>query len=455
MSEDVSPIPPALIPAPTAARFSTRAILWTMAIVAVVAASIGPIVRGLDPNLQLRLLTIWGLLMLGVLLATSYQARGRFKAERLAGGVYFMMPMFDERMPEMGQVRRSMNILGAAFLALLMLFSYSTIATSTPVGVAPSELMAIFFTMFASIWWLSKIVATLWWRNNIRICENGVLWERRLLLWDHIVEHQWATASVLELKGIDQNGVDLLLKIPVPYERYHVLKSIIEAKIVREPSLPDHPSEVDLGRVSITQAVHSEHLLPYLARFFFGFALIVVFIFYGMEYKTGVPEFDDSMVFGFILFGFFPWLLWQRQVIQAGPPLVRMAGRPGWFEWLLAVSTAAALYAIGANFGWTSVLLAYATGVGFGAAAAAVFSLNIRRQLDLRENAVVLMATYCWQWNATRLARWNNTTGRLVLARGWRRIIARVPPEQREAVEAVLKEKLRPAVTSSAKAPSG
>jgi len=42
-----------------------------------------------------------------------------------------------------------------------------------------------------------------------------------------------------------------------------------------------------------------------------------------------------------------------------------------------------------------------------------------------------------------RIIRWDRErSGRLVLARGWRRVVATVPPEQREAVEAVLQEKV-------------
>jgi hypothetical protein len=48
-----------------------------------------------------------------------------------------------------------------------------------------------------------------------------------------------------------------------------------------------------------------------------------------------------------------------------------------------------------------------------------------------------------WPWPDVRLLQWEREPkGRLSLNRGWRRIVAIVPPEQRAAVDAVLKEKL-------------
>jgi hypothetical protein len=42
-----------------------------------------------------------------------------------------------------------------------------------------------------------------------------------------------------------------------------------------------------------------------------------------------------------------------------------------------------------------------------------------------------------------RVVTWEREgSGRLVLERGWRRVVATVPPEQRAAVAALLKEKL-------------
>jgi hypothetical protein len=64
-------------------------------------------------------------------------------------------------------------------------------------------------------------------------------------------------------------------------------------------------------------------------------------------------------------------------------------------------------------------------------------------QLDLRENAVVWLVNRLWPWANVRLIKWNARSGRLVLNCGWSRVVAKVPAEQRQAVDEVLASKLK------------
>ena len=59
----------------------------------------------------------------------------------------------------------------------------------------------------------------------------------------------------------------------------------------------------------------------------------------------------------------------------------------------------------------------------------------------MRANGIFTQGSF-WPWNDIRLLKWNAENGQLALGNGWRRLFATVPPEQREAVDRVLREKV-------------
>jgi hypothetical protein len=84
-------------------------------------------------------------------------------------------------------------------------------------------------------------------------------------------------------------------------------------------------------------------------------------------------------------------------------------------------------------------------GIGFtGFLAAFGFMTRIQmRTIDLRENGVVFQRRFYWPWGEVNKISWDRAdTGKLVLGRGWRRIVAVVPSYQRDALDALLAEKL-------------
>jgi hypothetical protein len=65
------------------------------------------------------------------------------------------------------------------------------------------------------------------------------------------------------------------------------------------------------------------------------------------------------------------------------------------------------------------------------------------RSFDLRDNGVLLQGELFWPWARVKVVRWDREgSGRLVLAHRLSRVIAVVPREQREAVDALLVEKI-------------
>jgi hypothetical protein len=72
-----------------------------------------------------------------------------------------------------------------------------------------------------------------------------------------------------------------------------------------------------------------------------------------------------------------------------------------------------------------------------------VLSYYLHTQLDLHENGLVLRSKVFWLWRQVELSHRDfNTYGKLAFTRGWRRIVAYVAPDQRDVVDALLKEKL-------------
>lgn len=73
-------------------RFSTRALLIIMAVVAVAATSLGAFVRSFPEDVRLKLAAYWGGLIIIIMGVTIYHARRRFIAEKKAGRVLFVLP---------------------------------------------------------------------------------------------------------------------------------------------------------------------------------------------------------------------------------------------------------------------------------------------------------------------------------------------------------------------------
>src|SRR5687768_3987501 len=102
---------PATLAEPTEARFSMRSLFVAMAVVALLAALLGPIVRSLRPEQQIRLLATWGIWLAAVVGWVGYQVWQRSVVERLAGATLLRLPMVDEKLPSASPVRLWLNIL--------------------------------------------------------------------------------------------------------------------------------------------------------------------------------------------------------------------------------------------------------------------------------------------------------------------------------------------------------
>lgn len=439
-----APATPEVVAETSAARLSIRGMFIITAVVAIVAALLGWLVRDLEQVDKASLLVAWAIWLAMCIGWASYQVRSRWAAEKAIGTTYLRLPMFEERWPEIASRRRYFSAVSPLFFVTIAFWIYSNLAI---------ELLtekSVFLWLFAGALLLfealqvAKLVAMFWWRTHVRIGEHGILWDRTVLRWDHIVEHRLEPAEepLLELKAIDQRNGEIALNIPVPPAQFDALKSIVHSHIVLEPSIPDRPSEVDLSRVPLSRVIRSPHLLPYIARFAVYFVLVVTAFLMIPAGITGVREFDHATLVGIVLrVALYP-IRRRATINRAGRPRVRLSGRHGWPNVLAMIVSFFALYELGRTFGVTNEWIGYAAGTLFGWLTAALIGSVMWKQLDLRENLVLLHGTYVWPWHNVTLMDWQSNTGRLVLECRWRYIVARVPSDQREAVTRLLREKL-------------
>ncbi len=426
----------------TEARFSMRSLFVAMAVVALLSAILGPLVRGLEPDEQTRLLATWAIWLTATLSWIGFQARRRFQAERLAGATLLRLPMFDEKVGSAVPARWWFNVLAGACLSVWMLFivSHSVLKWS-----ANPNLLYIGLWGALGMWFVTKIATSAWWRNNIRFCEGGVLWDTHVVKWDYIIQHRWNESSnkVLELKGIDQRNREVAWKIPIPGDRREEIQSLFSAKMPTGDAAPSGPSVLELGRIPLSTAVKNPNFPRYLAGLAVRVpAVIAVFIFIAAG-PTDVREFDGAIFPGILVAVALSMVSWRWVGKQAGAPLVRLAGRRGWLGIWTFVGTATAFYFAGYYLSRTSAMLTswpfYVLGFGFGWAAANAVRYIYPRHIDLRASGVSLPGELFWPWENVRVVLWEREgNGKLMLARGWQRLAAKVSPEQRDAVNDVL-----------------
>jgi hypothetical protein len=425
---------------PTEARFNMRALLIAMGVVALIAALVGPLVRRLDPEAQTRLLTYWGVVLTANVAWIGWQAKVRRDSEKLVGRTLVRLAMYDERVSQGASGRRTYGLVGAVFVAVMTIFCTSTMAIDpTP----PTEAWHYFFLGLAAVWWLSMVVFMLWWRKDVRIGEHGALWDRRALLWDYLLEWRWSSdePNILELKGIDQHNADFSLKVPVPTKHRPAVQAILDRNAIPRSKLARALSLREFSVLPLSQVARKFDISKVVGIIVVTAGAIV----FAMSYVggfTGIGEFDRSAFVGWIACGFSKSWRWRVVARCAGTPLVRLTGAINWREFAAFVIAAIVLFVLGTRLRLSGPLIAYATGFGVGWASLMALTNVAWQRIDLRANGVFLHSGV-WPWAVVKVQKWAKpTNGKLVLSCGWRRVSVNVPPELREPVDTVLREKL-------------
>ncbi len=417
--------------------------LIIMAVVAVVAAVLGPIVRSIDPQERMPLLATWGVWLAASIAWVGYLTHQRRQAERLVGGARLKLPLYDENVPQASSVRRWFNVVMALFFALCFVSMLSGEVSSFLRG-SPRSSSIVSHTIFATmcVWWTARSITSIWWRNNVRFGERGILWDRRALLWDHIVSWIWDArrTDILDIRGVDQFNRDMDVRVRVPESLRNEVESLVQSRVVPNSAVDIQMPGNMLARVPLSVAIRDPRFLKTI-----GFILLV---FLGMILSgylfstgfTGIREFDETIWFGFIGFAIARARWRASRAALAGVPIVRLRSSRKWGLATMFLVAMGATYWIGITFGGTSETIAYAGGLGFGALASVAVSYLWKMPFDLRANGVYA-AGKLWRWNEVQVMKWDAVSGKLSLSRGMSQIASKVPVEQRELIDTVLREK--------------
>jgi hypothetical protein len=375
-------------------------------------------------------------------------ARKRHEAEKQAGQTLLQLAWFHELDPFISPPRRRLRVFGMGLAATVAMLLFSSAIANRSSGL-PWIQHAFLTGLFgvSSMGLTVNFVLRLWWQSSVRFCEHGVLWDRKVLHWDHIVDAEWyahdsALSKVsLQVKGIDQYNVDTTLNVGIPADQHEVVQVMLDRHVVQRPAIEFKQQTAELGTIPLSAAIRDRRFPRYVGTMVMSVVIALVVSHFFTARVTGNSEFDQSVFLGIFASIFVVSWHWRRSGAKAGAPLVRLSGRRSWWEIGVIAALAVVLYAIGSKLGWYSSIVGYATGMGAGAMGSITFATIFWRQLDLRENGVCVQGHY-WPWAEVRIRSRDTQNVRLVLTRGWRCIVAAVPPEKREAVDAVLKLKL-------------
>jgi hypothetical protein len=421
---------------PSDARFSMRGILAAMAAAAILAAVAGAFLRRHPPEIQSKLLFHWAIWLVATLLTFAFQAARRVRSEKQAGPTLLRLSI---RRVSSGHV---VAWFVATVLLLLMTSWMVVFATPGPtfLDLALSYGMPIFYSIMATAYLLRLLL----WNNHVRFCEFGVLWDQQFAPWDHLTDQKISEGDEpkLELSGVDINGNEFSATVPLEARNRAAALEILQSK---RPLAKFPRNEIwskGVGHIPLSALLRTKQLRWHLWTVSLA-VVTALAMFYLLVLRTsGTAEFDQAVtigVFGYVIFAGGKSRLMGR---HAGAPLARVFGRGDIWGFVVPLSLAIALYRVATHIVWSSAPLLYAAGFACCYLTFRAVTHYFFTQLDFRENGIVLQGVFLWPWDHTRVVSWDAQVGRLVLGRRWRRVVAFVPPEQRDAVEIMLREKL-------------
>jgi len=425
-------------PEPTDAWFTMRGLLIGMAVAAAMAALGGAFLRRFSPEAQSRLLIYWMVWLAATVAAVAYQVRRRVAAERLAGRTILRLELPDPWTP-------FRVIVVWPLLALFMLYAASMQITESWVGddlfnwSLPLAMPAVYSVLAAAY-----MVPAILWRNQVRFCENGVLSTIQFVPWTHVTEHRWSDANptTLNLRGLDIAGNESRLNIPIRFEQRMEVQAILHERCPDSPFLATGAS-MSIGQMPLSTVIRTKHYRWHVWGVLAGALCAFATFYWGIGGQSGVREFDQSFVIGIFASGIGMTLRRQRDGQKAGAPFIRLFARRDILGFVSTFTAAIGLYLLGTRCAWPYALPIYAAGLGCAYAMIHVMTYYFLTQLDLCENGLAVRGACFWPWPSVRLVSWDReNNGQLVLARGWQRVVGFAAPEQRDAVDALLKQKL-------------
>lgn len=413
-------------------------------VLALLAALVGPLVRRLEPEQQIRLLVAWSIWLAVVVAVTWHQIRRRLAAEKLVGQRLFRLPTFDPEIAVGSSAGRAANVLMYIFLALVTLSALSLMVIDVSRPAGPHELSLVYACGgFSAAWFVSQAVAMLWWGRSICFAERGILWDTQVVPWNQVVEYQWKTSdpATLRITGVNQYGSDSTFSVAVPYPSRATIDQLLQQPVRDEKTNVDDSELIrrpllwhDFGREKRIDMVFAGIL----------WVGICIFFFTAIEPRLGLAThaFDEGAVVGLLVV-----LLesWHRSKLghRSGACLVRLRVKLNVWGVSAGLLVVIAVTYFAPNLAALNDWIIRSIGCIGSVAGLWTMQAVQSRYVDFRESGIAAQRVLFWPWHEVRLVDWDReSTGRLTLTRGWRRLTANVPRSMRDTVDAVLTAKL-------------
>jgi hypothetical protein len=197
-----------------------------MVLVAIVAASTGQCIRRLEATQRTYAAAAWVGWLLMVAAWVALLGRKRYLAEQLAGRTILRLPVYGMN-PYWRIISR--YLFSGYLLAIgpVMLVAMTTRAAGC--DSTPAALATAFYPDAVFMAWLTAVCITLWWwKSDIRLCEAGVLWDKRFIRW-YAAHEKWdPDRDAVTIYGVDQNGVDLRCDAVVRDEQRAAVEELLK-----------------------------------------------------------------------------------------------------------------------------------------------------------------------------------------------------------------------------------
>lgn len=438
------------LPETTDARFSMRALFVAMTTVAVLAAIAGAVLQQLQPAVRQHLITLWAIwltVMVAYVFLALFQRR---RAERQAGPIILRLSAESE--PAMSQSRSvdSIRIAIALLVAFLLMSAFAAINPAPKTSVS-DWLFSLLFPIVLVMMSANTLPAILW-HNCARFCQHGILYDRKVLRWDKLVEYRWAgfNNDKLQLYSADAPNNQAWLSFAIGDADRAAVMNLLDEKLSSESTLPKESRLVGINQVPISAVVMRPHLRRHLVPLSIGIACGIVLAYFGLQ-GVGSREFDQSIVISVWVWIIFSSAQWRWTTRGSGKSLARLFARQDWLEFLGTFAAAAGIYVAFIWPLWWPAWIGYTAGFTYSWLTLRTLTYFFKTQLDLRDDCVVMPGVFQWPWSNVRLRSWDpDVSGRLVLGRGFRRVIAQVPASQRGVVDELIREKLKHVASTTA-----
>jgi hypothetical protein len=409
--------------------------------VAIAAAALGPYFRQIPPDQRSQVAAMWGLCVVFSCLQIGRIARKRFRLERIAGRKIVAVGLRWNYVPN---IRAWGMYIGGGVLIVAGLFYLVVVgdrgsSRGTPYGNAYDQVIL----PLISATFIAQGIVMIWWQRSVQFREQGLLYGIRFLPWTHITDRRTARGALI-LEGVDARHADITLSLHVASEQQESVEAILSeklpARIWRDSTSPLSAALSAVHLPPILIETRKKITLPNFAAFVAGYIGIIVVIFR----PWGNPPVAFTVGLGLGVFAAVAtYAFRRREIINTGPPLIRLTERPKWYPAVGCILLLVSSYFVIQRLPIANLLLTGAIGCACGIAMFPVLGQSVRAKVDLSDNGVAAINWSYWPWHDVQLVKWDRDGVRhLVLKRGWQRIAAHVRLDERDAVEALLSEKL-------------